>query len=250
MTLTAKVYIIEDDNEYRKGIVHSLQSYHSRFVHFEVSPIDNHLFFMEDLQTLRITDTDIFIFDIDLKTTFSGIDLAIEVRKKNTKCMIIFLTSLEDQAISVINSNIFPLGYLIKNLSAQINLTESVQTLLTKVENNLRSYWREDQDVVMLTNGTENVYLNCKEILYIESLKGMRGRILIKTLSEDILIDGRIGKIKTMLTQPYFLTSLQSYIINLSAITFVDRRHGMITFSDGQELLVGIKIIDKIKKIL
>ncbi|EOH92487.1 hypothetical protein UAW_03007 [Enterococcus haemoperoxidus ATCC BAA-382] len=251
MAFRSTVYVVEDDYEYRKKIILSLKNYHSNFVQFNVSSIDNHLFFMEELQSLSIADTDIFIFDIDLKTTFTGIDLALEVRKHNRNCSIIFLTSLEDQAIPIINSNILPIGYLIKNTVSSIKLSQPLYELLDKIEDNLNNSWREDPNIVMIKTGAKKIYVNGKDILYIESMKGLRGKILIKTFHEDIIINGQIGKIKKLVEhQPYLFTSLQSYIINLTSITVLDRAKGMIIFSSGDELLVGIKIIDKLKKVL
>ncbi|WP_207696230.1 hypothetical protein DOK67_0002038 [Enterococcus sp. DIV0212c] len=250
MSLCAKIYVIEDDYEYRKRIIQSLKDYHSNFVDFDISSIDNHLFFLKDLQTLSITDTDVFIFDIELKTTFTGIDLATEVRKRNNNCSIIFLTSLEDKAISIINSDIFPLGYIVKDATYPGNLNSSIHKLLTKVEHHLKDFWTENPDIVTLKNGAEKVYINCKNVLYIESVKGVRGQILIKTFSEEIIINGHIGKIKKLLPQDYLMTSLLSYIINLSTIATLDRANGIVTFSNGEQLNVGISIIDKIKKAL
>ncbi|MGX7244380.1 LytR/AlgR family response regulator transcription factor [Enterococcus quebecensis] len=250
MTLRSKVYIIEDNYEYRKKILQSLSDYQSNFVDFDISSMDNHLLFLNYLQTLSISDTDIFIFDIDLKTTFTGIDLAKEVRKKNDNCSIIFLTSLEDKAISIINSDIFPIGYIVKDCFSAKNLNSSMHKLLTKIEHHLKEFWTDNPDIVTLKSGAENIYINCKSILFIESIKGVRGQILIKTVSEDIILTGNIGKIKKLLPQPYLMTSLLSYIINLSAITSLDRASGIITFSNGQQLHVGISIIDKIKKVL
>lgn len=251
MAFISKVYVVEDDHEYRKRIIHTLKNYHSNFVRFTISSIDNHLFFMEELQTISITDSDVFIFDIDLKTTFTGIDLALEVRKHNRNCSIIFITSLEDQAIPIINSNILPIGYLIKKTVSATKFSQSLYELLDKVEYNLNNSWREDPNIIQIRTGAKKIYVNGKDILYIESIKGLRGKILIKTFHEDIIINGQIGKIKKMLDhQPYLFTSLQSYIINLTAITVLDRAKGMVGFSNGDELLVGIKIIDKLKKVL
>ncbi|WP_430602008.1 hypothetical protein IGJ02_002198 [Enterococcus sp. DIV0724b] len=250
MGLNVTVYVIEDDNGFRKKIIQSLNSYESNFLQFQISSLDNHLFFKESIQTIKILDTDIFIFDIDLKTNFTGIDLAMYIRRINTNCPIIFLTSLEDKAIDIINSNIFPLGYIVKEQRNSTAFNNSIHGLLTKVEQALFDDWKQNEDMVTVKNGNEKMYINCKELLYVESLKGFRGRLMLKTFTEDFIIDGRIGKLKELIKQPYMLTSLLSYIINLAAIASIDRKNGIITFSDGQELLVGTKIIDKIKKLL
>lgn len=248
MTNTTTIYVVEDDNLYRKRIIHYIEHYHSNTFNYRLSPLDNHLLFMEDIPTLTISDNDIFFLDIDLKTQYSGIDLANQIRQINTKCTIIFLTSFEDKAISIINSEIFPLGYLVKNPVDSTELKSTIETVLMKVESLTKSAWRQDQDITTFMNGYESIYINCKEILYIESLKGLKSRVLIKTLSEELIIEGKIGKIKNNLKQSYLFSALQSYIINLENISAINRKDGTITFTGNQDLFVGTRIIDKVKK--
>lgn len=248
MTNNTTIYVVEDDNLYRKRIIHYLENYHSNSFHYKLSPLDNHLLFMEAIDALNISDTDVFFLDIDLNMQYSGIDVANKIRQLNTKCNIIFLTSFEDKAISIINSDIFPLGYLVKNPLDSSELKATIENVLMKVESTTKSIWRKNQDIVTFMNGYESLYINCKEILYIESLKGLKSRVLIKTLSEVLTIEGKIGKIKNKLNQDYLFSSLQSYIINLENITAINRKNGTITFIGDQELFVGTRIIDKVKK--
>lgn len=248
MTTTTTIYVVEDDNLYRKRIVHYIEYYHSNTFHYKLSPLDNHLLFMEEIPELNISDNDVFFLDIDLKTQYSGIDLANQIRQINSKCNIIFLTSFEDKAISIINSDIFPLGYLVKNPIDSSELKATIESVLMKVENMTKSIWRNDLDIITFMNGYESIYVNCKEVLYIESLKGLKSRVLIKTLAEELVIEGKIGKIKNNLKQPYLFSSLQSYIINLENITTINRKNGTITFAGDQDLFVGTRIIDKVKK--
>lgn len=248
MTTSTTIYVVEDDHIYRKRIIQYLTDLHFDSFQYRISPLDNHLLFMEEIPTLNISNNDIFFLDIDLKTQYTGIDLATEIRKYNSKCSIVFLTSFEDKAISIINSEIFPLGYLVKNPVDSVELKETIVSVLTKVENTTKANWRNDQDITIFMNGYESVYINCKEILYIESLKGLKGRVLIKTFSEEIIIEGKIGKIKNNLKQPYLFSSLQSYIINLENISSINRKNGNITFINEHELFVGTRIIDKVKK--
>lgn len=248
MIANTTIYVVEDDHLYRKQIIHSIERYHSNSFRYTISPVGNHLHFMEDIPTLIIADNDIFFLDIDLKTQYTGIDLANKIREVNSKCIIIFLTSFEDNAISIINSEIFPLGYLIKNPIDSSDLDLTIKNALLKAENLTKNFWRQESDIITFMNGYESIYINSREILYIESLKGLKSRILIKTSSEELIIEGKIGKIKNDLKQLYLLTSLQSYIINLENITSIHRKNGTITFIGEQEIFVGTRIIDKVKK--
>lgn len=244
------VYVIEDDNQQRKQIVHYINECKNSFFDLELSKLTNHLAFMEEIPKLTIADDDVFFLDIDLKTTYTGIDLALEIRKYNTKCAIIFLTSLDDKAIDVLNNNIFPLGYLIKDFKNPAETQQSIDEMLKKSQLTSKNFWRFKQDKVEFSSGSETIFINARDICYVESLKGFYGRVLIKTLSEEMIIEAKIGKIKKQLTQDYMMTSLQSYIINLENILSIDRKNEQIFFSGNHALTIGAKIIDKVKKAL
>ena len=248
MTTTTTIYVVEDDSLSRKRIIHYIEHYHSTTFRYKLSSLDNHLLFMEEIPALTISDNDIFSLDIELKTQYSDIDLASQIRQINSKCNIIFLTSFEDKAVSIINSGIFPLGYLVKNPIDSTELKTTIETVLMKVERLTKSAWRSDLDIITFVNGYESIYVNCKEVLYIESVKRLKSRVLIKTLTEELLIEGKSGKIKNTLKQSFLFLSLQSYIINLENITTINRKNGTFTFTSDQDLFVGTKIIDKVKK--
>lgn len=244
------IYVIEDDNQQRKQIIHYLNECKHIFFDLKISTLSNHLTFMEEIPKLTINDNDVFFLDIDLKTTYTGIDLALEIRKYNVKCSIIFLTSLEDQAISVLNNNIFPLGYLIKNFKNPSETKQIIIEMIKKSQLTSKNFWRFKQDKVEFSSGSETLFFNARDICYIQSLKGFNGRVLVKTLTEETIIEAKIGKIKKQLQQDYMMTSLQSYIINLENIISIDRKNEQILF-DGQQLLsIGAKSIDKVKKAL
>ncbi|MGM0218753.1 LytR/AlgR family response regulator transcription factor [Enterococcus sp. AZ126] len=244
------IYVIEDDNQQRKQIIHYLNECKKCFFDLELSKFSNHLTFMEEISKLTIKDNDVFFLDIDLKTTYTGIDLALEIRKYNTKCSIIFLTSLEDKAISVLNNNIFPLGYLIKNLENPSETKQIITEMIKKSQITSKNFWRFKQDKVEFSSGSETLFFNARDICYIHTLKKFHGRILIKTLNEETIIEAKIGKLKKQLQQEYMMTSLQSYILNLENIISIDRKNEHILFAGHQLLSIGAKSIDKVKKAL
>ncbi len=70
----------------------------------------------------------IFFLDIDLNAYYSGIELGEMLREKNAKCKIVYLTSHPNKAIAVINRNITPSGYLIKEFTYEKNKKTSKVT--------------------------------------------------------------------------------------------------------------------------
>ena len=82
--------------------------------------IERHAVF-EFVKNNDIRSSDIFFLDIDLNAYHSGIGLGEMLREKNAKCKIVYLTSHPNKAIAVINRNITPSGYLIKEFTYEKN---------------------------------------------------------------------------------------------------------------------------------
>lgn len=76
----------------------------------------------------------IFFLDIDLNAYYSGIELGEMLREKNAKCKIVYLTSHPNKAIAVINRNITPSGYLIKEFTYE--KIKNIQSYLLKEKEN------------------------------------------------------------------------------------------------------------------
>lgn len=66
---------------------------------------------------------------------YSGIELGEMLREKNAKCKIVYLTSHPNKAIAVINRNITPSGYLIKEFTYEKN-KKNIQSYLLKEKEN------------------------------------------------------------------------------------------------------------------
>ncbi|EOH96642.1 hypothetical protein UAW_01807 [Enterococcus haemoperoxidus ATCC BAA-382] len=239
------IYILEDNNAYRNRIQQILQTYKSTLISLEFPTPHNHLNFMSELSSKKISDTDIFILDIDLKTNFTGIDVAKMIRERNKISPIIFLTSMTNQAIMVINESIQAKGYLVKEIHDDLILEANLFSLLSKLEQEILPK-RDDKEILTLSTRNETMFFPYSDILYIESVKGTTGKVMVKTVNQNQLINWKIGNVKQHINQEYMYTGLQSFIINLENIHGFNRSCNAIIFKNSEQLLVGLKVFNKV----
>ncbi|MBC1401020.1 hypothetical protein HB825_13645 [Listeria booriae] len=226
------IYIIEDNLKFRADLVTLIEDMYNPFLFgdWKIKTITN-IFSMD---TLDIQNDSIFFLDIDLKSSINGLDIGTEIRKRNSKCYILFLTSYPDFGREMINSNIYPTAYLIKTADKAI-LSSEIFTALSNIQAELKKQ-RETGKQVILTNQKKPIAFHLDDILYITTVAGMKNTLLITTIYEESFIDGKISKIKQKFDLPAFYNELKSYIIHVNMIKSINQSIGFIYFQNGSIL--------------
>lgn len=246
------VYIIEDEFIYRDKIKKSLMDLPKRdLFDYTFVPVESPLAFYKSLEMSAIEDNDLFILDIDLKTYFTGIDIGQKIRSLNQNCFIVFLTNLSSKRIEVINAKVHAFSYLLKPLPhEEADSQWLIEDLFRSIETALLKRSADNDQFLVIPTQKTQLLIPYKKIIYISAAKHLRGKILIKTIDEEFLVNSSLKEIKKKLTPNFFYKGLRSYIFNLAMITSVDRLSETISFKDDSFLHVGTRIIDKLKKSL
>lgn len=215
---------------------------------FEFVEVSNERSFYQELDALEITDSDLFLIDIELKNYFNGIDLAEKIRRKNADCFIVFITFFETYGIEVINRQIMPFAYLSKNLP--------MDQLIARSRILIDSYLRTVQDresnemKITVESNNQKVIVYEKNILYVSTIPGYKKMLLIKIVEGEMLVSSRLKDIRKQLNGPYFFKELKSFIINLNKIEIINQIEGIVQFEDKTILDVGITGTRKINQYL
>ncbi len=136
----------------------------------------------------------IFFLDIDLNAYYSGIELGEMLREKNAKCKIVYLTSHPNKAIAVINRNITPSGYLIKEFTYE-KIKKHPKLLIERKRERACST-SEQKKWTSVRYGNSDHYIHYDEILYLMSMPGYKNKIGLVLKDEETLINGTIKKYK------------------------------------------------------
>ncbi|MGM0218969.1 LytR/AlgR family response regulator transcription factor [Enterococcus sp. AZ126] len=249
MDITVRVFLIDDEFAYRKQLQNIIQSFtfSQNNLSLQVIEVDEQDSFYSTLDTFLINDHDIFIIDIDLKTYYSGIDIAKEIRKQNENRFILFVTNLDNKGIEIINEQINLKTYLVKGLNMDSRILEEV---FYTIKNEILHRIQDKESYASFKKFGQVIFVKYQEILYIKSMPGIRNTIIIHTENSEQIVEGTISSLRETIDSFYLYTELKSYIINLNRIVTLDRATGLIIFDDHTELEVGKRIIYKLKKAL
>lgn len=248
MTIFSHIYIIEDRLLHRSIIQTVLVDLLINRPSIEILPVSDYIAFFNTLDTLPILDTDIFIIDIDLNTFHNGLDYAKKIRAHNELCSIIFLTADAGKGIDVINNHINASTYLVKEDFDPSLLKIKLQRELLQIEAITNVYYSKNSlDYIQIKTKEKIFNVKVADIVYIEALTDMKGYLLFKTTSQELIVRSTIKDMKAcLLSFDYIYSELKSFIINLHSISTVDINKNEILFTTGDSLLGGKKMIKKV----
>ncbi len=249
--MITRIFILDDSLVFEKMIEDILEGSRNLLIpwNFEIIKGLNVMQFVEFVKNNDIRSSDIFFLDIDLNAYHSGIELGEMLREKNAKCKIVYLTSHPNKAIAVINRNITPSGYLIKEFTYEKN-KKNIQSYLLKEKENEPVQQANKKKWTSVRYGNSDHYIHYDEILYLMSMPGYKNKIGLVLKDEETLINGTIKKYKKTLEYEYLCKDLKAYIINTENIASISRVNEVVTFSNGEQLEMGKRSIDKLKKFI
>ncbi|EOD7438416.1 LytR/AlgR family response regulator transcription factor [Enterococcus faecium] len=243
------IYVVDDSFliEKKVGNIVRLINEKSKSQLFDFIKIDYPQKFFEELPVKKIKDNDIFILDINLNTFFNGIDLGEAIRSKNASCYIVYLTSFENSAMPIINRKINAWSYIIKEID-EGKFRNSIEKTLKEIiqDSHLKE---ESEDFTTFMIQKKQIVVPTRDIIYLKSMTGYKNSVLVKTIEEDLIVDGSLKTFKKKYQKPYFFKDFRAYIINLYAISEWSRRGQYIGFINGDILELGTKSIDKLNKV-
>ena len=251
LCMITRIFILDDSLVFEKMIEDILEESRNLLIpwNFEIIKGLNVMQFVEFVKNNDISSSDIFFLDIDLNAYYSGIELGEMLREKNAKCKIVYLTSHPNKAIAVINRNITPSGYLIKEFTYEKN-KKNIQSYLLKEKENEPVQQANKKKWTSVRYGNSDHYIHYDEILYLMSMPGYKNKISLVLKDEETLINGTIKKYKKTLEYEYLCKDLKAYIINTENITSISRVNEVVTFTNGEQLEMGKRSIDKLKKFI
>lgn len=182
----------------------------------------------EILQYIEKNPVDVLILDINLKSSFSGCDVADVVRKKNKNIYIIFLTGHLEYVLIAYKYKTF--DYLPKPISDE-RLEETILRLVEDTENSCAKF-------IKLNN---NTFIKENDINYIRK-DGMK--LIFCTNTRDYAIYSSFSKIEHCLPDN-FMRCHKSFIININNVAQFVSADNLILFEHGSFCSVGTKYKNK-----
>lgn len=175
----------------------------------------------------------IYVLDIETPSG-SGIDMAREIRKKDTESIIIFLTGHEELGSIVLKNDIMFLGFINKFDNCQERLINCLNSAL-KIMNEIK--------VLKFTDRNTTYKIKLDDILYLTK-DSFERKTIIHTDYDEYKVNNSLNEITSMLDNRFVQTH-RACFVNLNRVTKVDKQNKIIKFDNGESTSL---VSDKYKK--
>lgn len=247
------VYTLDDrmgvQKQLEKILIEKIQPTLSQ-IRIEVCFVQNFLTFYHGIPSMDIDEASLFLIDIELNSFVNGIDIAEAIRKRNSDCKIIFLSSHDEKGIEIINRNIVPDRFIVKS-NDELLMEVSLKEILLTMQKSLSEKMNKGDFLSKLFFKNATYFLiNYSDINYMNVVSGIRNTVFINTVDGEIAVEGNLKKIVREGLPTHFFSNLKAYIINTENIEKVLISQEVVIFRNGDELILSIAMIRKLLKFL
>ena len=182
---------------------------------------------------LSVKEPDILLLDIQMPGK-NGMETAKELRKRNKKTIIIFVTALEGFVFQAFDVGAF--HYLVKPFDDD----KFASVLQTAVNRRLEKSVNAAASLV-ITRGGEHITVNPQEIIYAEVFDR---KIILHTLQDEIEYYGKMKELEKKVGEDFYRPH-RAYLVNMNYIRKYDAT--AIYLSKGQALMAKQNYQDFVK---
>lgn len=172
----------------------------------------------------------IFLIDIEMKDSKSGLDLAVEIRNMlpTTNDQIILISSYVDLLVNAFHKRILMLDFLSKYDNIEKNLYECFKIMYV--------YFNKNKTLLIKQDG-ELIRIPYDNILYVVKDKS-DDCVYIYLVNKKIKYNGTLNSVERKLKNDMrFYKTHRSVIVNVSKITSIDMINLIIYFGKSETLL-------------
>lgn len=199
-----KVAICDDESQFRNIIKKHLSRYQNETsIEIEVFEFENG----EDLLEKNIEVFDVILLDIRMNK-LNGIEVAKQIRSKDSNTVIVFITSLIQYALEGYKIN--AIDYLLKPINYK-NMEDIMNRIIQKLETT---------DYITIKNDNGVYKIAFSDIVFIETYSR---KLLIHTLSENIISYKKMKAMETLLPKTLFFRCHIAYIINFKYVRKLEK---------------------------
>ena len=183
------------------------------------------------------TFPDILLLDIKMPD-ISGMDVASELRSRNFRNIIIFITGEEDE---VFNSfDVQPFHFLVKPV-----LDDKLKTVLenaTKELSNRKNNQTDNYEFINIQSGTSHIRVNLSMLIYAEVYDR---KTILHMKKENIEYYGQLSALEKLVGEDFFRIH-RSYLVNMRYVQRYDRT--TVRMINGDKLSLSRRLYDDFLK--
>ena len=175
-------------------------------------------------------EPDILLLDIQMPGK-SGMETAKELRRKNKKAIIIFVTALDDYVFQAFDVGAF--HYLVKSFDDR-KFAEVLQNAVQQSEDRKKledAGGKGEMPSLMITAGGEHITVNLEDIVYAEVFDR---KVILHTMEADIEYYGKMKELEEKAGDEFYRTH-RSFLVNFGYIRKYDAT--TVYLKKGQALI-------------
>lgn len=231
-----KVIVVDDQTEILEQVAMGIEAY----VKFEKLDVNLTLATGDPQAVLAYVrenpnDKYLFFLDIDLATeSYTGIDLASELRKLLPYEAIVFLTSHEELSLIVLEHRVLPLDYIIK----QSDFTEIMKAVKIDLRRTLELIGQEskvNKSYFTYVKRGRHYRIATTDIYYFEAMPGSPHLISLYANNKRLNIRRSLSQIEERLDADFYRCH-RGYLINLARVVALDPVEKMVYFDEEQTI--------------
>lgn len=217
--------VCDDEKGFRKNIVETIRKvFHDKTDEYNVKEFGSYDKSFEDFIQQPIASK-IYILDIEINNSISGIDIARRIRKNDWNSVIIMVTSHADMGYDALKAQIMLLAFISKYDEYEKNLFTVLKKAIKVVDCK--------KSITFDTNGIfHRIYLD--DILYITKDTVDRTCIITTTYSE-FSVKKTLNQMMEEVDSRFFL-SHRSCLVNTDKIQMIDWKESMIYFDQNEKI--------------
>lgn len=225
------IYICEDEDVIRQRIHSHISSYYAMHAEYDkptISAFSEPHGLLASLPT--IPDMGIYLLDIYLNSDMDGLELAREIRTRDPRGFIVFITSHTEYVSRTFKLQVEALGYIIKDSP---HLNASLSITLTKIHERYAIFQKSclDNPRLQFRSNRHIHYYYASELIAIITTEYSH-RIKILTIDSSLDLSGSLTQIKRSLPSSHFIQCHRSCIINKNHVRSYDTEAHMVELSN------------------
>lgn len=219
-----KFIIYDDEKIFRSKLKDSINNtMHSSKEEYSIEEFEKYNNKMQ--KVINNNEPKIYILDIEVPGSLSGIDLARKIRQNDWNSIIILVTSHVDMGYEALKAQIMLLDFISKFNDCESNLNHTIKKALTKLET---------KKILIFENSEMTYKVHVDDIIYVVR-DTIDRKSIIKTEYNEVIVNETITDIQNMLDKRFFLTH-RSCLVNIDKVSKIDWKENIIYFTDGETI--------------
>ncbi|MHC9531923.1 LytR/AlgR family response regulator transcription factor [Dellaglioa sp. BT-FLS60] len=190
--------------------------------------------------------TGLYILDVEVDNDMSGIELATEIRKRDTFAKIVFVTSHAEMAMMTFERKVEPLDYIDKGLGIEKVKEKLIDDFRIANERYLAS--KEEKGRLFSYKVGAHVYQTAiSEVIFLETATNSH-KIILHKQNESIELNVKMNDMEE--DYPILFRSHKSYLVNFDWIKEIDLKKKTIIFKNDAVAYVSYRKLSELKRLL